>query len=73
MNKNTLKVAFFHFKDNKDATHTYESNDGVKQIKDTMRCNEAVLDAILYVETNEITTYTNNITKSDIFANGYGN
>ena len=41
-----MKQAFYHFKDNKNATHIYKTNDALKQIKSDISLNGAVLDAI---------------------------
>lgn len=66
------KIVFYHFKDTKDATHAYRTSDSVRQIKSDMHGNTAVLDAIYYVEGESVTLYSNNLTKSDVYANVYG-
>lgn len=69
MNKRTLKVVFYHFKDNKNATRCFETDETLKEIFGDMRGNNAVLDAIYTKESEKVTLYSNNLTKSDIYAN----
>lgn len=64
-----MKKVFYHFKENKNATHIYETADALKQIKSDISCNGAVLDAIYNEQTQTVTLYSKNLTKEDVLYN----
>lgn len=71
MNKCTQKVVFYHMKGHTTATHSYMCDSSVKEINHECLANEAVLDAIFYVEDEKVTTYSNNVTRKDVYDNVY--
>lgn len=64
-----MKNVFYHFKDNKNATHIYKTNDELKQIKSDLSGNGAVLDAIYNDNTKLVTLYSKNLTIEDVIYN----
>lgn len=66
---NKFKQVFYHIKGYFDCTHIWRVDDSVKQIKSDIIGNGCVLDAIYYEDSNKVTLYSKNFTKSDIFAN----
>ena len=64
-----MKQVFYHEKGKVDCTHIWRTEDSVKQIKSDMYGNCCVLDAIYFEETERVTLYSKNFTKSDIYGN----
>ena len=63
--------AYYHCKDYKNATFcaTYDNGTSIRQIKNDMKGNNAVLDAIHNSKNNQVTIYSKRLTKGDVQAN----
>lgn len=64
-----MKQVFYHFKKEVNRTFIYRTNDSIKQIKEDIKGNGGVIDAILYERNAKITLYTNKFWASDILNN----
>lgn len=64
------KQVFYHMKGEKfRQTHLYQTAEGIKDIKSTMRKNGAVLDAIYNESTRKVTVYSKRYPKRDYYDN----